>query len=76
MERADRHQVELDVLAGVKGGRRMRETIVASEGHILTNGEVYGTEIYLGEGVSADQFHEITLEEYQAMFEETTEEAM
>ena len=48
----------------------MRETITATEGHILTNGEIYGSEIYLGDGVSADQFHEIALEEYQAMFEE------
>lgn len=51
----------------------MQEKIVATEGHILTNGEIYGTEIYLGNGVSADQFHEITLEEYQATFEPVPE---
>lgn len=53
----------------------MREKITATEGHILTNGEIYGTEIYLAEGVSADAFHEITLEEYQAMFEEQEAQA-
>ena len=47
----------------------MREKIIATDGHILTNGEVYGTEIYLADGLSADQFYEITIEEYQAMFE-------
>jgi hypothetical protein len=48
----------------------MRETIVASEGHVLTNGEVYGTEIYLGDGVRAEEFYEITLAQYAAMWEE------
>lgn len=53
----------------------MREKIVATEGHIRTNGETYGTEIHLGNGVSADDFYEITVEEYQAKFEtEATEE--
>lgn len=45
----------------------MREKITASEGHILTDGTVYGVEIYLGEGVEADSFREITLEEYDAI---------
>jgi hypothetical protein len=53
----------------------MRERIIATDGHILTDGNIYGSEIYLGDGVSADRFYEITLEEYQAMFEtETTEQ--
>jgi hypothetical protein len=47
----------------------MREKITASEGYILTNGEVYGSEIYLAEGMSADNFREITLEEYNSIIE-------
>lgn len=51
----------------------MQNKITASEGHILTNGETYGIEIYLGEGVDADSFHEITREEYEAILAEQAE---
>lgn len=51
----------------------MREKLTATEGHVLTNGEIYGTEIYLGDGVCADNFYEITVEEYQAMLEANAE---
>ena len=47
----------------------MRTSIKAKEGYVLTNGEVYGVEIFLAEGVSADSFHEITREEYEAILE-------
>ncbi len=48
----------------------MREVIEASEGMILTDGNVYGETIYLAEGVSKDSFYLITREEYQKIMEE------
>ena len=44
----------------------MKKVIEATNGHILTNGEVYGRTIYLAEGESGEDFHEITDEEYEA----------
>lgn len=45
----------------------MRTSIKAKEGYVLTNGEIYGVEVFLAEGVSAESFHEITREEYEAI---------
>lgn len=47
----------------------MRKVIAATEGHILTNGEIYGSIIYLAEGESGEDLHEITLEEYNSLME-------
>jgi hypothetical protein len=44
-----------------------RKVIYASEGKILTNGEIYGKQIHLAEGVSEDSFYEISEEEYNAL---------
>lgn len=44
-----------------------RRILIAHEGMILTNGEVYGTQIFLAEGVDASAFYEITREEYEAI---------
>jgi hypothetical protein len=44
---------------------KARTVIYADEGKILTNGEVYGKQIFLAEGVSEDSFYEITEEEYE-----------
>ena len=46
----------------------MHEVIKAKEGFILTNGEIYGTEIYLAESMTSENFYEITIEEYDSMF--------
>lgn len=47
-----------------------RVVIVANEGKILTNGTIYGTKIYLGDGVEEADFHEITREEYERIMAE------
>jgi hypothetical protein len=50
-----------------------RKPIIASEGMILTNGEIYGTKIYLADGVDVNSFYEITIEEYHRYLEEQDE---
>ena len=47
--------------------------IGASEGKVLTNGEIYGRKIYLADNVNEEDFYEITEEEYQLI--QTSEEA-
>ena len=54
----------------------MRTSIKAKEGYILTNGEIYGSEIFLAEGMKAEDFHEITREEYEEKLAEETREMM
>lgn len=51
--------------------------ITASEGMVLTNGEVYSKEIYLGCNDNADNWREITDAEYEKILkaEEEKEEA-
>ena len=39
----------------------------ASEGHKLTNGNAYGESVVLGVGDSPDNWHEITIDEYNAV---------
>lgn len=53
----------------------MREAITASEGHVLTDGHIYGRTIYLADGMDATAFHEITVEEYDATIN-SAEEAL
>lgn len=47
-----------------------RKVLTASEGMLLTDGEIYGTKIFLAEGRSAEEFHEISREEYEKMKEQ------
>ena len=44
-----------------------RIILKASEGMIITDGEIYGRTIYLGNDRTVDEFHEITLTEYDAL---------
>lgn len=43
--------------------------LTAAEGMVLTNGEAYVTELWLGDGDSAENWHEITKEEADALQE-------
>lgn len=52
-----------------------RTKIIASEGMMLTNGETYGSEIFLAEGVRAEDFYEITVAEYEKILEEEARKA-
>lgn len=56
----------------------MAERIVlnATDGHVLTNGEIYGTTIYLADGLDGADFYEITKAEYDEIMnsEQTTDE--
>ena len=51
----------------------MRTVLRANEGFVYTNGEIYGTTIYLAEGNSADGFYQITKEEYENILREEEE---
>ena len=48
----------------------MQITIRADEGKWLTDGENYGKTISLGDGVSVDNYYEITNEEYETIIAE------
>ena len=45
----------------------MRDYIEAKDGMVLTNGEIYGTKIYLADEIDPNSFYEITKEEYEAI---------
>ncbi len=49
--------------------------LTASEGHILTNGEAYGKDIYLGCNDKPENWHEITDEEYAEILKKQEEAA-
>lgn len=48
----------------------MQITIRADKGKWLTDGENYGKTISLGDGVSIDNYYEVTNEEYETIIAE------
>ena len=48
--------------------------IEAEEGKMLTDGNTYGSIIYLASNRSPDEFIEITIEEYEKIRDEESEE--
>lgn len=48
----------------------MLRKLNSSSGHVLTNGEVYGKEIYLGINDKVENWHEITDTEYAVIVAE------
>ncbi len=44
-------------------------TLIADEGKILTNGEIYGRIIFLADGVSEEGFYEIDKSEYEEIMQ-------
>lgn len=55
---------------------KTRLIIYADDGMVLTNGEIYGTEIYLAEGASEKDWHEITQAEYEEIEKAQLEKAL
>ena len=54
---------------------RKMVTLYADEGMVLTNGETYGTTVSLAEGLSGEDFKEITAEEYNEILKEQEKNA-
>lgn len=55
---------------------RTRTVIYAEDGKVLTNGEIYGKQIFLADGVSEDDFYEISEEEYREILEKQNSEVI
>jgi hypothetical protein len=54
---------------------KTRKVLYAESGKVLTNGEIYGTRIYLAEGQSGYDFYEISAEEYAAIMAQKEKES-
>lgn len=49
---------------------KTRLVLYADEGKVLTDGEIYGKIIYIAEGASESDYHEITDSEYKEIVAE------
>lgn len=52
---------------------KVRKIITAEEGHILTDGNIYGKIIFLADGQTEGDFYEITDEEYREIMKDQEE---
>ena len=57
----------------MKEEKIVHRKLTATDGYVLTNGEAYGKEIWLGANDKAENWHEITDAEYEAIIKETEE---
>lgn len=55
---------------------KTRIVLYADEGMVLTNGETYGTQIYLANEEQIENFYEITYEMYEAILQVQLNEAI
>ncbi len=55
---------------------QIRNVLTADEGYILTDGHIYGKIVFLAEGRRADEFHEITDEEYREIMKKNEESVL
>lgn len=55
---------------------KTRLVLYADKGKVLTNGEIYGKQMYLANGANIEEFYEITDGEYEAIQEKERLEAL
>lgn len=53
---------------------KTRTVIYAEDGKVLTNGEIYGTLIFLAEDIREEGFYEISKEEYEQIIAKSISE--
>ncbi len=53
---------------------KIRTVLFADSDKMLTNGENFGTQIFLAEGETAESYYEITKEEYDKISSENEQE--